>query len=98
MTYYVSSGVTSTGVSLNSDTMFVFSGGTANNTMVNSGGSMFIYSGGTVNNATVKSGGWLGVSSGGTDDIAWSNTDTGLTGYWQIENKELASWQNLAVI
>ena len=50
MTYYVTSGVTSTGVSLNSDTMFVFSGGTANNTMVNSGGSMFIYSGGTATN------------------------------------------------
>ena len=28
----------------------------------------------------------------GTDDIAWSNPETGLAGFWQIENKELASW------
>ena len=34
----------------------------------------------------------------GTDDIAWCNTDTGLAGYWQIANKELASWQTLATI
>ena len=34
----------------------------------------------------------------GTDDIAWCNNDTGLTGYWQIKNKELESWQNIAVI
>ena len=34
----------------------------------------------------------------GTDDIAWCNNSTGLTGYWQIENKELASWQNIATI
>ena len=32
----------------------------------------------------------------GTDDIAWSNTDTGLTGYWQINNKELTTWANIA--
>ena len=34
----------------------------------------------------------------GTDDIAWANTDTGLVGYWQIENKELASWANIATL
>ena len=34
----------------------------------------------------------------GTDDIAWSNTSTGLTGYWQINNKELTTWANIAVI
>ena len=34
----------------------------------------------------------------GTDDIAWSNTSTGLTGYWQINNKELTTWTNIAVI
>jgi len=34
----------------------------------------------------------------GTDDIAWSNTDTGLTGYWQINNKELTTWANIATI
>ena len=34
----------------------------------------------------------------GTDDIAWSNTDTGLTGYWQINNKELTTWANIAAL
>ncbi len=34
----------------------------------------------------------------GTDDIAWSNTGTGLTGYWQINNKELTTWTNIAVV
>ena len=34
----------------------------------------------------------------GTDDIAWCNTDTGLAGYWQINNKELTTWTNIATI
>ena len=34
----------------------------------------------------------------GTDDIAWCNEGTGLAGYWQIENRELNSWQNIAVL
>ncbi len=32
----------------------------------------------------------------GTDDIAWVNTDTGLTGYWQINDKQLTTWSNIA--
>ena len=34
----------------------------------------------------------------GTDDIAWRNTGTGLTGYWQINDKTLTGWQNIATI
>ncbi len=34
----------------------------------------------------------------GTDDIAWCNASTSLAGYWQIENRELKSWQNIAVL
>ena len=34
----------------------------------------------------------------GSDDIAWRQTSTGLTGYWQINNKELTGWQNIATI
>ena len=34
----------------------------------------------------------------GTDDIAWSSIETGLTGYWQINDKELTGWQNIATI
>ena len=34
----------------------------------------------------------------GTDDIAWCNNATNLAGYWQIEDKTLTSWQNIAVL
>ena len=34
----------------------------------------------------------------GTDDIAWCNTVTGLTGYWQINNKELTAWANIVTL
>ncbi|MBE6367102.1 MAG: hypothetical protein E7052_04240 [Lentisphaerae bacterium] len=34
----------------------------------------------------------------GTDDIAWCNVNTASTGYWQINNKNLSSWQNIATI
>ncbi|MBP5586599.1 MAG: AIDA repeat-containing protein [Lentisphaeria bacterium] len=33
-----------------------------------------------------------------TDDIAWRNMSTGLTGYWQINDKELTTWTNIATI
>ena len=32
----------------------------------------------------------------GTDDIAWCNTSTNLAGYWQINDKELTEWHNIA--
>ena len=34
----------------------------------------------------------------GTDDIVWCNTETGLTGYWQINGKSMTAWQNLATL
>ena len=34
----------------------------------------------------------------GSDDIAWSNNETGLTGYWQINDKQLTTWSNIATI
>ena len=34
----------------------------------------------------------------GTDDIAWCSTTTSQVGCWQIENKELASWSNVAFL
>ena len=34
----------------------------------------------------------------GTDDIAWCNNDSGLTGFWQIADKQLAAWTNIATI
>lgn len=65
--YIVSSGQTSSGITLNSgDTETVLSGGTANNTVVSSGGVETILSGGTANNTLVNNGGIENVSSGGT--------------------------------
>ncbi len=34
----------------------------------------------------------------GTDDIAWCSNISGLAGYWQINDKELTTWSNLATI
>jgi len=34
----------------------------------------------------------------GTDDIGWCSNISGLAGYWQIEEKTLAGWQNLAML
>ncbi len=34
----------------------------------------------------------------GTDDIAWCSDSTGLAGYWQINNKTLTVWVNIAVV
>ena len=65
MAYYISSGVTSTGISLNYENMYVKSGGVANRTTVKSGGDMYISSGGVANRTTVKSGGDMYISSGG---------------------------------
>ncbi len=32
----------------------------------------------------------------GTDDIAWCSNISGLAGYWQINDKQLTTWSNLA--
>ncbi|MBP5586073.1 MAG: hypothetical protein J6Y92_06945, partial [Lentisphaeria bacterium] len=34
----------------------------------------------------------------GTDDIAWASDSLGVVGYWQINNKELTTWANIATI
>ena len=72
--YKVSSGVTSIGVALNYDYMYISSGGTANSTTVNSGGNLFISSGGTANSTTVNSDGILSISSGGTANSTTVNS------------------------
>lgn len=65
--YIVSSGQTSSGITLSSgDTETVLSGGTANNTVVSSGGVETILSSGTANNTLVNNGGIENVLSGGT--------------------------------
>ena len=63
--YDVSSGVTSTGITLSNDSMFVSSGGVANNTTVNNYGSLTVYSCGTANSTTVNSKGSMTVFSDG---------------------------------
>ncbi len=34
----------------------------------------------------------------GTDDIAWASDSLNLAGYWQINDKQLTTWQNIATI
>ena len=68
MSIRVSTGVTSTGIVLSNDYMYVFNGGTANATTVDSGGRMYVSSAGTANKTTVSSGGRMYVSDGGRAD------------------------------
>ncbi|MBR7138625.1 MAG: hypothetical protein IKD44_03695, partial [Lentisphaeria bacterium] len=72
--YNVSSGITSSGITLdNYDEMYVSSGGTATSTTVNFYGYLYVSSGGTATSTTVNSWGNLYVSSGGTaTDIVWT--------------------------
>jgi len=65
--YVVSSGATSTGITLfNSDLMTVQNGGIADLIVVSAGGTEVVSSGGITNLTTVDSGGYENVSSGGT--------------------------------
>ncbi len=34
----------------------------------------------------------------GTDDIAWANPDVGFTGYWQVKDRQTASWQAIGQV
>jgi len=64
--YVVSSGVTSSGITLlNHDLMTVLNGGVADRIVVNNGGGEVVSSGGTTNFTTVSSGGYEYVSAGG---------------------------------
>jgi autotransporter passenger strand-loop-strand repeat protein len=65
--YFVTNGVTSTGLTLSDeDRMFVSKGGTASNTIVSEDGWLYIQAGGTANSTTIKMGGYMFVSNGGT--------------------------------
>ena len=64
--YNVNNGITSTGVTLEGDYMYISSGGVANDTTINVLGSMRISSGGVANNTTVNDGGCMSICSGGS--------------------------------
>jgi len=66
MKIYVSGGVTSKGLVLSGDYLYVRSGGTADSTVMNSGGLLFVSSGAIANANTVNSGGGVYVYSSGT--------------------------------
>ena len=79
--YDVTSGVTSTGIILNNDSMYVQEGGTANNTTVNDWGILYVSSGGVANSTTLSSGGWLRVFSGGVANSTTVNENSLLDVY-----------------
>ena len=64
--YDVLSGITSSGITLYYDSMYVSSGGTATDTTVNEWGELYVSSGGTATNTTVNEGGYLYVENSGT--------------------------------
>ena len=79
--YDVSSGITSSGITLNDDSMYVYSGGTATATTVNWRGYLYVSSGGTATSTTVNSNGLMLVSSGGTATATTVNSSGDLYVY-----------------
>ncbi len=56
------------------NSMFVYNGGTANSTTVNTSGWMYVNSGGVANSTTVNSSGWMSIRSGGVANNTTINT------------------------
>lgn len=70
--YDVTDGETSTGLTLNNDSMYVSAGGTANSTTIKDGGYLYVYPGGTANKVAIDFG-YLSVYRGGTaTEIEWT--------------------------
>ena len=82
-TYDITSGVTSTGLTLNGDVMNISSGGVASDTTVDFGGRMDVYSGGTAERTTVNARGSMIVYSGTTATLITENG-----GYVNLYNGE----------
>jgi len=68
--YDVTDGETSTGLTLNNDSMYVSAGGTATETTLNEGGRMHVYDGAFVCSTTANKDGQAYVSGGTMNDIA----------------------------
>lgn len=79
MGYDVSSGQISSGISLINDYMYVFSGGTANETGVDTAGSMYIEHGGTAIRTVVNESGSMAVAG-----VANKTVVNGGSGYWEL--------------
>ena len=82
MAYMISSGITSTGIVLNRNSMTVLDCGTANGTIISSGGHLHVSSGGTANETTVNSISWLSLSSGGKTNNTTINSAGNLFVYY----------------
>jgi autotransporter passenger strand-loop-strand repeat protein len=78
-TIIVSSGVTSTHLTLhNGDILEVLAGGSAVSITVNGGATEYVYSGGTALSTTLNNGGGLQLSSGATASVTTINEDSTL--------------------
>ena len=89
--YYVKDGKVSTGIELRHDSMYISSGGTANDTIVDFYGRMYISSGGTANDTTINGDGKVYISSGGTAN----NTTVKADGWMYISSGGMANDTNV---
>ncbi|MBE6368131.1 MAG: hypothetical protein E7052_09535 [Lentisphaerae bacterium] len=74
MSYYVSSGVVSSGLHIYSNYMCIYSNGRAENTSVGYNGVLYISNGGVADNSVISNGGYIYISNGGTADRTTVNT------------------------
>ena len=71
----VSGGTTRDGIGLYYDSMYIYSGGTANNTTVNEGGWLYVFDQGLANSTTIKYAGGVIVFEGGVLNETVVNSD-----------------------
>ncbi len=98
MGYDIGNGEVSNGMILSYDLMIIWSGGIANNTIVNNGGYMYISSGGVANSTTVNSSGYMYISSGGLVTELHLNAGGVLGGFSFNEDKYFAEINGVAEI
>ncbi len=105
----VSSGTAISGAMLSgdgNDMMFIYSGGTATETIINSGGTLEVHSGGTANSTTINSGGNHYVVAGGLAIATTINSEGqqdvysgGMANSTTIETEALQDvyWEGVAI-
>ena len=105
MAYYdITSGVTSAGLSLNNDSMYISNGGVASRTTAEEYSNIYVSEGGLAKDTTLNSGGQMIVSEGGAANRATVNSSGFLYVYESgsatevIENGGYVNWSEQASV
>ena len=98
MAYEISSGQVSSGIRFCYNSIYVYNGGTVNDTTVSNYFKVIVYSGGTANSTTVNSDGFLFVYSGGTANSTTVNSRGSMYVYGTANDTTVNSYGKLYVV